>query len=77
MIIDRVVNKKSEYKCLFLLVIVRGESSDKEESISIYKYVCLLIANKAEGVIDQILGRFYEERRMTLELMPYQAGYPI
>nr|ULG04164.1 ribosomal protein L22 [Fagus japonica var. multinervis] len=37
----------------------------------------MLIANKAEGVIDQILGRFYEERRMILELMPYRAGYPI
>ena len=60
---------------VIVIVIVRGESFDKEESI--YKYVCLLIANKAKGAIDQILGRFYEERLMILELMPYRAGYPI
>nr|QBC71287.1 ribosomal protein L22 [Alluaudia procera] len=34
-------------------------------------------AHKAQRVIDQIRGRFYEEALMILELMPYRACYPI
>nr|YP_010984048.1 ribosomal protein L22 [Hydrangea bifida]WOK77406.1 ribosomal protein L22 [Hydrangea bifida] len=34
-------------------------------------------AHKARRVIDQIRGRSYEETLMILELMPYQACYPI
>nr|YP_010287290.1 ribosomal protein L22 [Salvia trijuga]UKT61578.1 ribosomal protein L22 [Salvia trijuga] len=34
-------------------------------------------ADKARRVIDQIRGRSYEETLMILELMPYQACYPI
>nr|YP_010361467.1 ribosomal protein L22 [Cratoxylum arborescens]UNQ87027.1 ribosomal protein L22 [Cratoxylum arborescens] len=34
-------------------------------------------ADKARRVIDQIRGRSYEETLMILELMPYQAAYPI
>nr|YP_010731199.1 ribosomal protein L22 [Ochna serrulata]WEG37940.1 ribosomal protein L22 [Ochna serrulata] len=34
-------------------------------------------AHKARRVIDQIRGRSYEETLMMLELMPYQACYPI
>nr|YP_009869826.1 ribosomal protein L22 [Tristicha trifaria]QKJ81767.1 ribosomal protein L22 [Tristicha trifaria] len=34
-------------------------------------------ADKARRVIDQIRGRFCEEALMVLELLPYQASYPI
>nr|YP_009920567.1 ribosomal protein L22 [Crateva unilocularis]QMQ99724.1 ribosomal protein L22 [Crateva unilocularis] len=34
-------------------------------------------AHKVRRVIDQIRGRSYEEALMILELMPYQACYPI
>jgi large subunit ribosomal protein L22 len=34
-------------------------------------------AHKARRVIDQIRGRSYEETLMILDLMPYQASYPI
>nr|QWY89168.1 ribosomal protein L22 [Lophira lanceolata] len=34
-------------------------------------------AHKARRIIDQIRWRSYEETLMILELMPYQASYPI
>ncbi|KAG5536484.1 hypothetical protein RHGRI_024046 [Rhododendron griersonianum] len=34
-------------------------------------------AHKARRVIDQIRGRSYEETLMILNVMPYQASYPI
>uniref|UniRef100_UPI0030FE96F9 ribosomal protein L22 n=1 Tax=Simarouba versicolor TaxID=459157 RepID=UPI0030FE96F9 len=40
------------------------------------QHICMS-AHKARRVIDQIRGRFYEESLMILELMPYQACYPI
>nr|WKF53398.1 rpl22 [Engelhardia fenzelii] len=36
-----------------------------------------LSTNKARRIIDKIRGRSYQERLMVLELMPYQACYPL
>nr|AHA13222.1 ribosomal protein L22 [Thaumatococcus daniellii]AYP35261.1 ribosomal protein L22 [Thaumatococcus daniellii] len=59
--------------------MIKNSNSGKEKEVKILaKHICSNISVfKAQRVIDQIRGRSYEETLMILELMPYQASYPI
>nr|YP_010731114.1 ribosomal protein L22 [Ochna integerrima]WEG37855.1 ribosomal protein L22 [Ochna integerrima] len=54
----------------------RSNSYSYTEVYALSQHICMS-AHKARRVIDQIRGRSYEETLMILELMPYQACYPI
>nr|YP_009228804.1 ribosomal protein L22 [Metanarthecium luteoviride]ALS19977.1 ribosomal protein L22 [Metanarthecium luteoviride] len=55
--------------------MIKNSNSDTEVK-ALAKHIRMSVF-KARRVIDQIRGRSYEETLMILELMPYQASYPI
>nr|AHA12719.1 ribosomal protein L22 [Orchidantha fimbriata]AYP34394.1 ribosomal protein L22 [Orchidantha fimbriata]AYP34464.1 ribosomal protein L22 [Orchidantha maxillarioides] len=58
--------------------MIKDSSSDKGKEVKILaQHICSMSLFKAQRVIDQIRGRSFDETLMILELMPYQASYPI
>nr|YP_010962561.1 ribosomal protein L22 [Engelhardia unijuga]WNI01081.1 ribosomal protein L22 [Engelhardia fenzelii]WNI01168.1 ribosomal protein L22 [Engelhardia fenzelii]WNI01255.1 ribosomal protein L22 [Engelhardia fenzelii]WNI01516.1 ribosomal protein L22 [Engelhardia unijuga]WNI01603.1 ribosomal protein L22 [Engelhardia unijuga] len=54
----------------------RSNPYTKVCALSKHKHM-YMSTNKARRIIDKIRGRSYQERLMVLELMPYQACYPL
>nr|YP_010396255.1 ribosomal protein L22 [Phyllostylon rhamnoides]QWK47815.1 ribosomal protein L22 [Phyllostylon rhamnoides]UQJ74593.1 ribosomal protein L22 [Phyllostylon rhamnoides] len=57
--------------------MIKKRKTNRYTEVSAVGQHIYMSANKARRVIDQIRGRSYEEALMILELMPYQACYPI
>nr|UYG49730.1 ribosomal protein L22 [Malania oleifera] len=57
-------------------MIKKRKKNPNTETYALSQYIYMSV-HKAQRIIDQIRGRSYMETLMILELMPYQACYPI